>query len=142
MEESKVWAAVGFLCKRVLVKREAGGSSFSARQTFRDRNWLPMLREHINDIMIRWSPKERRGSSYDPVRFVETPEQARKLINHLENELEKAQRERNAELVSEMGATLAQVERLAKKFFRWEENMSRRVNAEDLREIKKLPLSF
>ena len=42
-----------------------------------------MLREHINDIRIRWSPKERRGSGYDPVLFLETPEQARKLIKHL-----------------------------------------------------------
>ena len=46
-----------------------------------------MLREHINEIMIRWSPKERRGAAYDPIRFLETPEQARKLILHLEQEL-------------------------------------------------------
>ncbi len=101
-----------------------------------------MLREHINDIMTRWSPKERRGTPYDPVLFLETPEQARKLIRHLRQELNKARRERNKELVSEVGEILARVERLSQKFFRWEENMRRSLREEDLREIKKLPLGF
>jgi DNA-binding transcriptional regulator GbsR (MarR family) len=101
-----------------------------------------MLREHINDIMTRWSPKERRGSLYDPVMFLETPEQARKLISHLQHELKKARRERNQELVSEVGEILSRVENLSKKFFRWEENMRRSLREEDLREIKKLPLGF
>jgi hypothetical protein len=106
------------------------------------RNYFAMLREHINDIMTRWSPKERRGSLYDPVRFLETPEQARKLIRHLQQELNKARRERNKELVSEVGEILYRVEQLSKKFFRWEENMHRALKEEDLREIKKLPLGF
>ena len=58
-----------------------------------------MLREHINDIRIRWSPKERRGNGYDPVLFLETPEQARKLIKHLHQELARAHQERNKELI-------------------------------------------
>lgn len=106
------------------------------------RNYFAMLREHINDIMTRWNPKERRGSLYDPVRFLETPEQARKLIRHLQQELNKARRERNKELVSEVGEILYRVEQLSKKFFRWEENMHRVLKEEDLREIKKLPLGF
>jgi len=101
-----------------------------------------MLREHINDIRIRWSPKERRGSAYDPVLFLETPEQARKLIRHLEEELARARQERNKELVSEVGDILARVERLSKKFFRWEQSMTRALEAQDLREIKNLPLGF
>jgi len=101
-----------------------------------------MLREHINDIRIRWSPKERRGSAYDPVLFLETPEQARKLIRHLEEELARARQERNKELVSEVGEILARVERLSKKFFRWEQSMTRALEAQDLREIKNLPLGF
>jgi hypothetical protein len=31
---------------------------------------LPMLREHINDIMTRWNPRERRGTRYDPSDFL------------------------------------------------------------------------
>ncbi len=101
-----------------------------------------MLREHINDIMTRWAPKERRGALYDPVLFLETPEQARKLIRHLQQELNRAHRERNKELVSEVGEILSRVESLSKRFFRWEENMRRSLREEDLREIKKLPLGF
>jgi hypothetical protein len=101
-----------------------------------------MLREHINDIMIRWSPKERPGSAYDPSLFLETPDQARRLIRHLHTELEKAHREKNSELIQEVGDNLAKVERLAKKFFRWEEKISRALYAQDLREIKKLPLGL
>jgi hypothetical protein len=101
-----------------------------------------MLREHINDIRIRWSPKERRGSTYDPVLFLETPEQARKLIRHLQEELARARQERNQELISEVDEILSRVERLSKKFFRWEQSMSRSLEAQDLREIKSLPLSF
>jgi len=101
-----------------------------------------MLREHINDIMVRWSPKERRGSRYDPCAFLETPEQARKLIQHLEKELARARRDKNAELITEMLETLFKVESLSRKFFRWEENMARNLKAQELREIKKLPLGF
>lgn len=101
-----------------------------------------MLREHINDIMVRWNPRERPGSSYDPGLFLETPEQARKLITHLKTELDKARREKNTELMNEVEKNLSKVERLAKRFFRWEEKMSRAVNAEEVQEIKKLPLGF
>ncbi len=101
-----------------------------------------MLREHINDIRIRWSPRERRGESYDPGLFLETPEQARKLIRHLQDELEKARREKNKELIFEVGDILARVENLARKFFRWEESLARALDAQELREIKKLPLGF
>jgi len=101
-----------------------------------------MLREHVNEIRIRWAPKERRGSSYDPVRFLETPEQARKLIRHLRDELDRAQRERNKELISEVGEQLARVESLSKRFFRWEQSINRSLQADDLREIKKLPLGL
>jgi len=101
-----------------------------------------MLREHINDIMIRWSPKERRGSSYDPVLFLETPEQARKLVRHLQDELTRAKSAKNKELISELTEILMRVEGLAKRFFRWEETMSRSLTAEELREIKKLPLGL
>lgn len=101
-----------------------------------------MLREHINDIMTRWNPRERPGSAYDPGLFLETPEQARRLITHLKAELEKARREKNSELMYEVEENLTKVERLAKRFFRWEEKMSRAVNAQEVQEIKKLPLGF
>ena len=101
-----------------------------------------MLREHINDIMTRWNPKERRGSNYDPTVFIETSEQARKLIDHLESELAKARKERNVELINELSANLARVESLSKRFFRWERNRERALNAEEMREIKKLPLGL
>ncbi|MDQ7784197.1 MAG: hypothetical protein RDU20_15030 [Desulfomonilaceae bacterium] len=101
-----------------------------------------MLREHINEIRIRWSPKERSGSAYDPGLYLETPEQARKLIRHLQTELDRARRARNTELVVEVGEILERVLRLSKKFFRWEERMTRALNTEELREIKKLPLGF
>ncbi len=72
----------------------------------------------------------------------ETPEQARKLISHLQDELEKARREKNKELISEVGQILARVENLSRKFFRWEESLARSLDAQELREIKKLPLGF
>ena len=101
-----------------------------------------MLREHINEIMIRWSPRERRGSNYDPSLFLETPEQARKLIRHLREQMEKAHKERNMKLVDELGEILDRVEHLSKKFFRWEDHLLRTLESQDLREIKKLPLGF
>lgn len=101
-----------------------------------------MLREHINDIMSRWSPKERRGSTYDPTLFVETSDQARKLIGHLEAELAKARKERNFELVNEISNNLARVESLSRQFFRWEKNRERSLELEEMREIKKLPLGL
>jgi len=101
-----------------------------------------MLREHINDIRIRWSPRERSGSAYDPSLYLETPDQARRLIQHLQTELEKAHRARNTELVMELEEILERVLRLSKKFFRWEEHLTRTLTSEELREIKKLPLGF
>jgi hypothetical protein len=101
-----------------------------------------MLREHINEIMERWNPRERRGSHYDPARFLETPEQARKLIRHLEAELTKAREEKNKELICETQEILARVESLSRRFFRWEQAMSRSLDADELREIKKLPLGY
>ncbi len=101
-----------------------------------------MLREHVNDIMTRWSPKERRGATYDPVKFLETPEQARKLLRHLEGELVRARRGKNKELVAELEDTLVRVEALSKRFFRWEQSMSRSLEADEVREIRKLPLNF
>jgi hypothetical protein len=101
-----------------------------------------MLREHINDIMTRWSPRERPGSAYDPSLFLETSDQARKLIVHLRAEVDKARREKNSELIQELEDNLAKVERLAKRFFRWEDKISRAVNAQEVREIRKLPLGF
>lgn len=101
-----------------------------------------MLREHINDIMVRWSPRERRGSTYDPSLFLETPEQARKLIEHLQVRLARAQGEKNRELVSEIEEILQRVERLAERFFRWERNITRSLKAQEIREIKKLPLGL
>jgi hypothetical protein len=101
-----------------------------------------MLREHVNDIRVRWCPKVRRGSEYDPVTYLETPEQARKLLHHLQHELQKAKKDRNRELVQEIEQILARVESLSKRFFRWEQNMGRSLEADDIREIKKLPLVF
>jgi hypothetical protein len=101
-----------------------------------------MLREHNSELMIRWSPKESRASNYDPGLFVESAEQARKLIRHLTRELGKAYREKNSELITEIENTLSRVEGLAKKFFRWEQAISQSLNAEDLREIRKLPIQF
>lgn len=101
-----------------------------------------MLREQINEIMVRWNPKERRGSRYDPVAFLETPEQARKLIRHLERELARARAEKNQELIAETSETLSRVESLSRQFFRWEQSISRSLESEELREIKKLPLAF
>jgi hypothetical protein len=101
-----------------------------------------MLREQINDIMVRWNPKERRGSRYDPAMFLETPEQARKLIRHLEAELSRARAEKNRELIAETAEVLTRVENLSRRFFRWEQTLSRTLEAEELREIKKLPLGL
>ncbi len=101
-----------------------------------------MLREHNSEIMIRWSPKETKGGKYDPGLFIETPEQARKLIRHLKKELHKADLEKNEELLLELGGILSRVENLSKKFFRWEQAISRSLKADELREIRKLPLQF
>lgn len=101
-----------------------------------------MLRSQINDIMIRWNPKERKGSKYDPVLFLETPEQARKLLTHLERELDCARYERNAELVREISEVLEKVRGLAQRFFRWEKSNMRSVKAQEIREIKKLPVGL
>jgi len=107
-----------------------------------NRTAFTMLKEHINDIRIRWSPKERRGSRYDPVIFLETPEQARKLIRHLREQLRNAHRERNQELIVELEDIMSTVEYLSRKFFRWEQSISQSLRNEDLREIKKLPLNL
>ena len=101
-----------------------------------------MLREHNSGIMIRWSPKEKRGGDYDPTLFIETPEQARKLIRHLKDELRRAQTEKNQELMLELDGILCRVENLSRKFFRWEQAISRSLRADELREIRKLPLQF
>jgi hypothetical protein len=101
-----------------------------------------MLREHNSGIMIRWSPKEKRGGDYDPTLFIETPEQARKLICHLKDELRRAETEKNQELVLELDGVLSRVENLSRKFFRWEQAISRSLHADELREIRKLPLQF
>jgi hypothetical protein len=101
-----------------------------------------MLKEHLNDLKSRWNPKERRSGNYDPVIFLETPEQARKLLTHLQRELDKAKKEKNRELELELSQTLQRVENLSKQFFRWEQSITRSLENEDLREIKKLPLHF
>ena len=101
-----------------------------------------MLREQINEIMARWNPKERRGSAYDPGSFIETPEQARRLISHLQQQLEKARSEKNTELVKDIKEILLKVESLAKRFFRWEAHNQRTVQLQEMREIKKLPVRF
>lgn len=101
-----------------------------------------MLREHINDIRSRWNPKERRGSSYDPSIYVETPEQARKLLEHLKQKLREAQKNRDKYLACEIAQSLDRVESIAKRFFRWEENLSKSMKDQDLREIKNLPIRF
>ena len=101
-----------------------------------------MLREQINDIMTRWNPKERRGAAYDPVSYIETPEQARRLITHLKEQLAEARQEKNAELVKDLKEVLLKVESLAKKFFRWEAHNERTLQMQEMREIKKLPVRF
>ncbi len=101
-----------------------------------------MLKEHINDIMTRWSPKQRPGSSYDPEIFLESPEQARRLITHLNEQLERAQREKNHKLIEEIEAVLQTVERLAKHFFKWEQAMERALESHERKEIEKLPLGL
>lgn len=101
-----------------------------------------MLRGQINEILVRWGPKQKRANGYDPMVFLETPEQARKLLRHLNQELANARRERNTELVRELMGTLAKAEGLAKRLFRWEQNIQRSVKSQELREIKKLPLGL
>lgn len=101
-----------------------------------------MLKEHINDINTRWAPKERRGSAYDPQIFLETPEQARKLLTHLQSQLAVAKRDKNRELILELSEILARVESLSKRFFRWEQSLDQNAGENDLREIRKLPLNF
>jgi hypothetical protein len=92
--------------------------------------------------MVRWCPKERAGSVYDPGIFLETPEQARRLITHLREQLSRADRERNRELASELVGILVRVESLAQRFFHWERSMSRVVTADEIEEIKKLPIGL
>ena len=101
-----------------------------------------MLREQINDIMVRWNPKERRGSTYDPGSYIETPEQARRLISHLQQQLEEARRDKNTELIKDIKEILLKVENLAKRFFRWEAHNQRTLRLQEMREIKKLPVRF
>lgn len=101
-----------------------------------------MLRGQVNDIMVRWCPKQRRGSGYDPVAFLETPEQARKLIKHLKQQLANARSSRNKELISELQEALSVVESLSVKFFRWERDIDRTVAAEEMKEFKKMPIRF
>jgi hypothetical protein len=101
-----------------------------------------MLREHVTDIMTRWCPKQRRGSRYDPTAFLETPEQARKLIRHLETRLVVAKSERNKELIAELQEALNIVEDLSRRFFRWERDIERALEAEEAKEFKKMPIRF
>jgi hypothetical protein len=56
--------------------------------------------------------------------------------------LDKAKKEKNRELELELSQTLQRVENLSKQFFRWEQSITRSLENEDLREIKKLPLHF
>ena len=101
-----------------------------------------MLREHINDIRTRWSPKERAGSPYDPSIYLESPEQARRLINYLKEKLNRARRNHDHVLAEEISETLLKVENLSRKFFRWEENIANSLNRQDLKEINDLPVIF
>ncbi|MGC8660687.1 MAG: hypothetical protein ACP5U1_16600 [Desulfomonilaceae bacterium] len=101
-----------------------------------------MLREHINDIRTRWSPKERAGSPYDPSIYLESPEQARRLINYLTEKLNRAKRNHDRVLAEEISETLLKVENLSRKFFRWEENIANSLNRQDLKEIGDLPVIF
>ncbi len=101
-----------------------------------------MLREHINDIRTRWSPKERAGSPYDPSIYLESPEQARRLINYLKEKLNRARRNHDRVLAEEISETLLKVENLSRKFFRWEENIANSLNRQDLKEINDLPVIF
>jgi hypothetical protein len=113
----------------------------SQRKTFFEE-FLPMLREHINDIRVRWSPKERAGSQYDPQIYLESPEQARKLINYLSEKLKRARTNHDRVLAEEISQTLLQVENLSKRFFRWEENIFKNLEKHDLKEINELPVRF
>lgn len=109
---------------------------------YRNGTLIRMLREHVNDIRSRWNPKERRGSRYDPSIYVETPEQARKLLNHLKEKLQEAQKNRDKYLASEIAQSLDKVESIAKRFFRWEESLTKTLRDQDLKEIKDLPIRF
>ncbi len=101
-----------------------------------------MLKEHVNDIRSRWNPKERRGSAYDPNIYIETPEQARKLLTHLKKRLLEAQKNRDHHLVRDISQSLDKVEAIARRFFRWEESLTKTLKDQDLREIKNLPIRF
>jgi hypothetical protein len=101
-----------------------------------------MLRSEINDIRVRWNPKERRGSNYDPVFFVETPEQARRLLEHLHSELDRAKREKNTELIHELTDSVNKVESLSRKFFRWEKRTEYALEDSERKEIEKLPMGL
>ena len=101
-----------------------------------------MLREHINDIRTRWSPKERADKQYDPQIYLESPEQARRLINHLNEKLERANKNHDRVLAQEISGTLEKVQNLSRSFFRWEESISSSLNRQDLKEINELPVIF
>lgn len=79
---------------------------------------------------------------YDPTVYLETPEQARKLIKHLSDQLAQARRARNSELISELEANLERVEALSRDFFRWERNNERSLQTQEMREIKKMPIGL
>ena len=64
------------------------------------------------------------------------------MIKHLQASLASARGEKNKELVSEIEEILDRVERLAARFFRWERSISRSLKAQEIREIKKLPLGL
>lgn len=113
---------------------------FQAWSTGRERS--NMLREHVNDIRSRWSPKERRGSVYDPNIYIETPEQARKLLSHLKQKLREAEKNRDHYLAQEIAQSLNKVECIARRFFRWEESLTKTLKEQDMREIKNLPIRF
>ncbi|MFH0823018.1 MAG: hypothetical protein V2B18_09725 [Pseudomonadota bacterium] len=101
-----------------------------------------MLRQEISEIRIRWNPKQRRTGKYDPILYLETPEQARKLIRHLQDELDRARDARNSELALELTGVLEQVNSLARRFFRWEQSDQRTLRSEEESEIRKLPMGF
>lgn len=107
-----------------------------------NRKYFDMLREHVNDIRSRWSPKERRGSVYDPNTYIETPEQARKLLSHLKQKLRDAERKRDYYLAEEIAQSLEKIEIIARRFFRWEESLTKTLKDQDMREIKNLPIRF
>jgi hypothetical protein len=73
---------------------------------------------------------------------LESPEQARKLINYLNEKLKRARTNHDRVLAEEISQTLLQVENLSKRFFRWEENIFKNLEKHDLKEINELPVRF